>query len=213
MPLFRRNSDVEGPASHTEQKKQKKISRSRLPVKRTINFAAVSVKRIRWYVALPLILLILAGSAVFSRYAVINRFIEVDRASSEVAALRRELEASYRELTQYGEMDEQYAHYTYSDMTEEELTRIDRVMVVEMLESVLSGDVRADSWTLSGNTVTINVTAASLQGINRLAQSFQLKSLVEFCSVNTAQRADVGEQVSAVLVLSLKYNEMEENAG
>ena len=66
-----RNARAQKPRQAAEQPKARaKKPRGRLPSKRTINLATVNIKRINWFVAIPLILLILVGAAALSKFAV-----------------------------------------------------------------------------------------------------------------------------------------------
>ncbi len=178
--------EINKPGNAT-QKTSSKVKRGRsLPVKRSINLAGIGEKPIRLHVAIPAIVLIVAAAAVLSKFAVVDRLIEVSNAQREAAEARAELDATYKKIEEYGELEELYAHYTYSDMTEEELLRVDRVEVVSLIKRIVMPRAAVYSWSVSANQLTVNVTGNTLQEINLIAQKLEEDPLVDFCTVITA---------------------------
>ena len=96
----------------------------KLPTKQTINMAEVGAKPFRVLIAIPIILIILVALAVVAKFAVLDRIDEVKRSESEVTQLQTMLNASKLKLASYGDVIEKYAHYTYSGLTQEELSRV-----------------------------------------------------------------------------------------
>lgn len=210
MPIvIGKKKDGAAPAA---KKGKAKVSGGRLPSKRSINLANVNEKKINWLLAVPLVLLVLAGAFAFGKFAVADRFAVVSELRSEVKSLQQQIDADNAELESYGLLNELYAHYTYSGMTEEELRRVDRVTVMELLRSGMSGTVQIGSWAVHGNEITVSVQGPSLQSINDLSQRFLRDSRVDFCTVTTAKMQNgseltefvqEGETVSASIVIYL----------
>jgi len=167
----------------TKKNSQKTI---RMPVKQTINLVGVGAKPIKVYIALPAILLIIAAAALLSKFAVVDRFMAVAAAESQVASLRAELSAANERLAGFGELNEKYAHYTYSGMTEEELTRIERSEVIALIQRVVLPSVVLDNWSVSANQLTMSIVGSSLQAINLLVQTLNEEPIVDYCTVRTA---------------------------
>ena len=171
-------------------KKKNKASRGKLPVKRSINLIGVGEKHIKVGVAIPAIILILIAAAALSKFGVVDRLIAVADAEREVNRLRVELNDAYRTLEGYGELAEEYAHYTVTGMTREELTRVDRGEVVELIQRVILPTTTSGTWTLTGNQLSLSITGQTLQEINLLVQSLNEEELVDFCTVKTAATDD-----------------------
>ncbi len=167
-------------------KKKKNASRGKLPVKRSINLIGVGEKRIKVGVAVPAVILILLAAAALSKFGVVDRLIAVSDAEREVSRLRGELNDAYRTLEGYGELAEEYAHYTVSGMTNEELTRVDRGEVVELIQRVILPTTTSGTWSLVGNQLSLSITGQTLQEINLLVQALNEEELVDFCTVRTA---------------------------
>ncbi len=195
--------------------------RQQLPAKRWINLADDGQKKIDLRIAVPAIVLIIALAFAFGKFAVADRLIKVSRAQGEAAALRSDLASSYRRLDSFGELTDLYAHYTFSGMTDEEIHRTDRAEVLNLLRDVVRSRVTVDAWTLKENVLTIDMTAGSLQEINRTVQQIETEDIVSFCTVNTAKTNEAprstvragdgstlaGESVTAQVVVYLNPDE------
>ena len=174
-------------------KKTQTASR-RLPNKRAINFAAIGEKSVDPKLAIPLIVLIVIAAILFGEFAVAGRLAALSREKQEAAALRTEVDNLYTELDELEGVPETYAHYTWADMTEEELTRADRSAVLSMLNRVVFPYAAVEGWTVSGNVLKFTASASTLQEINNVAQLLRNESLVDFCTVTTAETEEISEE-------------------
>ncbi len=174
----------------TLKPKKQTISRGQLPSKKSINLANVGVKKMKYGLLIPLLILVLAAVVCFAKFAVIDRLNALARERAEVARLEQEIADGYAKIESYGALTEQYAHYTFSDMTEEELTRADRVAVAELIRRVVSPSAEITSWDVVGNELTLTIVSDTLQEINLIAQKIEAEELVDFCTVTTAATND-----------------------
>jgi len=161
-----------------------------LPVKRSINLAMSNEKPTNFKIGIPALILIVVAAFAFSKFAVADRFIAVSRAEAEVAAMQSQVNAAYAKLDSFGELNEIYAHYTYSGMTRDEVSRADRGAAIELIRRVILPRGEVSTWTLSGNTLTVNLLCDDLQTVNRAVQDIESDPHVNFCSVNTAATTD-----------------------
>ena len=185
--------------------------RGQLPVKRSINLASLGEKPIKLSLAIPGIVLIILAAFLFSKFLVIDRLAEVNAAQGRVTSLQNRLDAGYRELTDYDDLVEQYAHYTYSGMTQEELERVDRADIINLIQRVILPDVGVASWSVSGNQLTVNMTAKTLEEINRMVQKLDQNELVEFSNilsaVSTEERRVEEKTTNGVLVRTVEQED------
>ena len=164
--------------------------RGKMPEKRTINLATVGEKKMRFGLAIPAVILILAAAAAFSKFLVIDRLAEVNAAQRQVFELQSKLDAGYAELSDFDDLSELYAHYTYSGFTSEELNRTDRADVLRLIRNMILPYAEVNSWSVTGNQLTVEMTGDSLQQINLIVQQLEQQDLVDFCTVNTANTDD-----------------------
>ena len=183
----------------------------RIPTKENINFAVVGVKRTRWWLVILVTVLILAAAAAIAKFLVLDRLAAVSAAESEAGQVRAQLNECYDRIAEYGELNEVYAHYTYSGMTEEELSRVDRAAVMDLLQRVVFPRTDVAAWDVSGNRLTMSIEGDTLQEINLTVQKLQEDPMVDYCEVNYATtdprtRRDVRtaeEKVTASVVVYL----------
>lgn len=188
-------------------------ARGKAPSKTSINFADLGVKHSRWWLAIPAIIVILLVAAAIAKFAVIDRLDEVNVARSEASVVQSQLDLCKARIESYGELNEQYAHYTYSGMTAEEMDRVDRVTIMDLIERTLSRSVEVPSWFIKGNVLTLNVEGKNLKRINDTVQKLQDDPLVDYCVVNAAQTGvnarseNKDEMVTANIFVYLKNPE------
>ena len=162
----------------------------KIPVKRTINLASAGVKKMNMKAAVIGIVLIIAAAVLFSKFAVVDRLIAMNRANSRTAQMQKELTEGYAKIASYGDVETEYAHYTLADMTDEELSLVSRTDIVSMIEKEVPGEETAVSWSVRGNVLTLNVYGESLQEFNRLARNLEKYDIVSLCTVTTAVMDD-----------------------
>ena len=145
-------------AVKTKTKKRGGLKRrGQMPTKRVINLATIGEKKMRVGIAIPAIILIIVAAAVFSKFLVIDRFAEVTAARQVVYDLQSKLDAGYKELADYDDLAELYAHYTYSGFTNEELNRTDRADVLNLIRNMILPYAEVNSWSVTGNELTVNM--------------------------------------------------------
>lgn len=178
-------------ATKTRNKKSGALRRrGPIPSKRTINLATLGEKPVRMGLAIPGIILVLLAAAVFAKFLVIDRLNEVSDAQNVVSGLQSQINSGYKELADFDDLSNLYAHYTYSGFTSEELNRTDRVQVLELIRNMIIPYSTISSWTLTGNSFTADLSAESLQQINLIVQQLEAQDLVAYCTVNTANASD-----------------------
>ena len=202
---------------------KKKRIRGKMPQKRSINLALVGVERIDPKLALAGSLIVLLLAAMFSKFLVADRLAAMNRESAQVAALRTQLSQEYDKVASFGSIADEYAHYTYSGMTEEELSLVDRADVIRMIKEGTENNREVESWSLRGNVVTLTVSGRDLQEINQLARRLEQFDLVNTCTVTAASKEEIqaqgsgpengGSVVRANIIVYLQNEEAEEEEG
>ena len=184
----------------------------RLPVKKSINLAQVNVQRMNIPAALLGSVLIIIAAIIFSKFGVIDRLNAMSQAQGQAAALRAEISLKNARLNELSGVAEDYAHYTVSGMTPEELSRCDRVKVVDLMEDVVipGNSASAIDWTVSGNQLTVKVAGDTLQDINLLAQEMEKSDIVNFCTVSTATKSINSSGGIVVNLVDGTFSEIEE---
>lgn len=178
-------------------KKKQDITPRNLPVKRAVNLATVGEEKIDIRIALPGIIVVILAAVLFGKFMVADRLIAMSVAQNKAEVVREQLEDGYQKIEDYGDISEEYAHYTYSGFTEEELNRADRSEVLAMVKRVVLPKVVVSSWSIQDNQMTLVIGGSTLQQINLLVQQLEEEELVDFCTVETAE-SNTGEVESVV---------------
>ena len=186
MALTKNTPAASAPVGVRTAETVNKHIRGRVPTKENINFAQISVKHTRWWLVLLTVVLILAVGGAIGKFLIYDRYQAVDAAEAEAAAMHRALDECNARIEAYGELNETYAHYTYTGMTEEELGRVDRVAVLDLMQRVLFVRTEVTDWSVRGNVLSLDIAGDTLQEINETVQQLMAEPLVNYCEVNTA---------------------------
>ncbi len=181
-----------------DSKKSNRV-RGRLPVKKSINMAVVGQKKTKISTAILAVILIIVAAAAVGKFLVMDRLAEVDREQKKVRDLRTQLSEANAKLDSFGELKEKYAHYTFADMTSEELKRVERSDVVELIERVVLPAAELKSWTVKQNELTLNVTLDTLQDTNMLAQVLSEEAMVDFATVKNAVTNEIKKDEAPII--------------
>ncbi len=174
----------------------------RLPTKRNINLAEVGITRVNPVLALIGTILIVLASGVLSKFAVVDRLIEASRQEAEAVEMQQQVDDAYEVIKSYGDLSEDYAHYTYAGMTEEELGRADRTKVFELLQNIVFPVADVDSWNLVNNQLSFTVTEATLDQVNKMTANLKKDPMVDYCTMLTAA-TDENERRGGIRVESV----------
>ena len=115
-------------------------------------------------------------------------------------AVQRQVDAGYEKIDSYGELTETYAHYTYSGMTQEELQKINRVQVIEMVRRVVVPQAEVYGFEIKGNVLTLTVVDKNLAEVNQISQELMKEEMVDYCTVKEAATNDDQRKGQRILV-------------
>ncbi len=162
------------------------------PTKDKINFAEIDVTPMKIEVMAPAIVAIIIVACLLSKFLVVDRLIAYNKQAAEVASMESELQAAYDKIDSYSDMEEKYAHYTYSGMTPDEMALQDRVAVVELINKYILTKAEVGAWTITGNEVNIPITGVSFQEVGAIAAELEKDDMVDHCEVVAATTNDNG---------------------
>ena len=176
-----------------------KLSRGKMPTKTSINLVPKkeSILSTRQGVTSVIIGTLLV--IVLTALLIVRPIVGLVLANAKVNKLTEELDAVNAQIAQMAEVEEKYAHYTYEDMTPEEMGRVDRVQIMKLVkDSLIAGGV-ARSWTLSENVMTFEVSGASLSELNQIAAALENEAIVERCVIENANKGGSSDTSNVVV--------------
>ena len=176
--------------------------RANLPFKISVNMARLHEKRVPIAAVLGIAAAAIVALGAFGKFGVYDLLQKAAAARLEVQTVQSQLDSGYAQIEQYGEINDLYAHYTTSGMTDAELKRPDRLQAMEMIQRVIMPRTPVDAWTLSGNQLSMSIIGSTLEAINETAKAIRAEDIVDRCDVNTA--ATSSGSVTANIVIYLK---------
>ena len=183
----------------------KKESNGKIASKQSINFAEFGKKQSKSYLfpaVCAVIFVIIA--VVIGKFCFLDRLDEVQAAVDKTARLEDELSQARGTIESFGDLVEKYSHLTYTGMTEEEITRSDRVDMLNVVNSEMAlRHCHVSSWTIKDNTIIVVVTADSATTINRAKMALEGNKLVSTCLISEKQtnmQAKEGEPLASAKI-------------
>lgn len=174
--------------------------RGKIPTKTSINLVIKKERKVS-----PVMLI---GSIVLAVLLVglliVRPIVNLNMANAKVDRLQAELDEADKKIQSYGDVEKEYAHYTTADMTEEELSRVDRVKVMKLVEDAVVNTGVVKSWNLSENMMSLEVSGASLSELNQIAAALEKEAIVDRCVINSANKGN-GPDTGGVAVSFVVY--------
>ena len=181
--------------------------------KYVLNLANFDKKQMNPVRFILLLILVIAAVVAFAKFAVIDRFVALERATSEAASLQAQIDENYARIQELQGVSDEYAHYTFSGMTADELGLVSRVEVMDMINRLIVPYANLNSWTLQGNTLTMTVNNTSLGRVNQIIAMINAEPIVNYSFVQTAateNSEDMTSDVTAQITVYLQIPEEQE---
>lgn len=164
--------------------------------KNVINFAHLGEKRLH-PAAVAAIVAVMALLAVgVAKFGIMERYARLQEAILYAEQLKENVEMGEAELSDSEATKEEYAHLTWSQMTDEECEQIERIRIGALLNFISGQGAKVRSATLSGTLLMVSVTADSLETISDLTAAIEEQDIVESCSVTTAEKEEMASEVN-----------------
>ncbi|MDO4501213.1 MAG: hypothetical protein Q4B60_08110 [Erysipelotrichaceae bacterium] len=157
-----------------------------LPYKRSINVVGEIKKKVNNKVLIPMVLIAVILTALAGKFLVLDRFMEMYSKQAQVADLQIAVTAAYDTLAKFGDLNETYAHYTYSGFNSEELYRTSRTQVLDLIDNKVRNKAELISLNLSGNQCAIQIRDITLGMAKDIANDLKEDDIVDFCIVTNA---------------------------
>ncbi|MDO5445014.1 MAG: hypothetical protein Q4F31_05265 [Eubacteriales bacterium] len=202
---------------------KRKPAKKVYPSKTTINLAMRDMPSIKFGVAFPLILLILALAAAFSKFAVIDRFEKVREAEAAVAALQSQKTALEKYTANYTDVQNEYVRYSTKWMTDAESGTVPRMDMLSLVEKELAGQYRVLDFSANGNVVSLKIAGGTLQEISRIVTKLYAREDVSSVEIFNASNKETYEitndngktqrVVDEVISIVITMNKVEQEGG
>ena len=141
-----------------------------------------------------------------SKLLVYDLWMENQRAQRELMVAQNELQTAMIEVADFDEVHQRYIRYSATD---EELTLVDRIDVLNMLESA-TGDADMTSISISGDKVQIQLINVSLSQTADIVRRLEESPIVASTVVNTASSTDNARDMSQTSIVIQLQKEADE---
>lgn len=143
-----------------------------------------------------------------SKILIYDVWEETYQAGRALEAEQEKLNSVMLGLRDYDEVKERYVRYA---ATEEERALVDRMEILAMLEEAMGSTASMDSISISGSTVQIQFSGATLAEISQIVSRVEASPIVEEIMVNTASATkEGGAPVQANMLIQLQKGVEEE---
>lgn len=212
------NTDEENEKKDKKSKKDKdskskanKKKKKKLPYKRTINLAEHLEKKTNWLVAIPASILIIMAACLFSKLAVVDRMNQVSEAQAKVAALQSDVDLLYAKYDELDSVTEEYAHYTYSGLKEEEKQYFNRLDMVALIENRIMNKATVDNYQVKEDELIVPLRADSLETVKEIVADLEQDVLVNYCVMNSANTMEATENEAEYVAaqITIYLNDLE----
>ena len=199
----------------TEKKKKDEVKLSGAtskkkvePSKRTLNLA-IRERRYpdpkKW---IPGVLVVIILAALFSKFAVVDRYAKLNEAEAELAGKKAELAATQAQYADYDEVRERYNMYSYEGF---DRTIADRLDVMDLLRRDVFPVCEVQDLSVSGKTINLSVTDLNLSQISQLIATLEGEPMVSSVTVFTA--SDDREATMGAASLSVELMDAADDTG
>ena len=194
-----------------EVPKLPKIKKGKIPTKNYINVLVKKKQPFSIQKNLPLIIVLVILFLVLFKFAMFDRLATIIIDTNKVSTMQEEIADINSKINAMKGVEDQYAHYTTSGMTAEELGRVDRVKAMKLINKQFMRANVCRSWNLTGNVMTLKVNGPSLRELNQTAAELEENDIVERCVISTAdKRLAEGDDVVVTFIIYLKQPDKEE---
>lgn len=173
--------------------------------KRTMNLYFKADRTTKPATAMLYILFILAVILGFSKILVFDLWMEVSAARTTYNDTLSLLEEIQKELSDYDEIKVKYQRYSSTD---EEIALIDRLEILNLLDTVVRPAARMGTYSISGETVQVQIDRLTLAEVAQISQQLEKSPIVKSTLVSTAATTGMDEDlVSTSIQIQLQKEE------
>ncbi len=160
-------------------------SRTRMPSKMSINFAEIEKEKKNYYSLVVIILVVVGVGYLFGKFMIYDRLQEVKKEKAITEDLQNQIVEANNTIQEFGKLATEFAHYTYSGMTDEEITRTDRMAMIQVIDDVVRKRCTVNSWSIYGNKMDITITSDDAGIPNRVKELLDQNPQILTCSVRS----------------------------
>ena len=152
---------------------------------------------------IPAIIILVVVVALFLKFGVFDFYARVDAKQMELSARQTVLNGLTHDLANYDKVLEEYQGYESLSVSSEGLV-VNALDALSLVDRFVAPSARVASLGLAGNTLSLNLTDISLDGVGKLVSTLYEQDMVANVSVSTAAtQQTASEDVVAAVTITL----------
>ena len=163
-----------------------KSNKTSYPTKTTINF--ISNKQAKNdKIALIIFAIFMLCLAVFVKLAVLNPLSKINQAERNYRIMEAQLDTYRDQLKDYNEVEAKYNELVGSFLTDTELSYLNRLAIIDMIEDDIMKFVDVKSWAISNNTIRITTGNTTMDTVSKIVNVLNTDSRNSYVNVTTTK--------------------------
>ena len=184
-------------------KKRTPKPKDEYPSKTYMNLAISDKKPFDVRAKVPLIVLLVVVVLLVLKFGIFDFYARVDAKQAELSSRQQVLNTLTADLANYDEVLEEYEGYESMSISSGGL-QVNALDALALVDRFVAPSARVASIALSGNTLVLNVTDISLDGVGKLVSTLYEQDMVANVSVSTAAtQQTASEDVVAAVTITL----------
>ena len=173
------------------------------PEKTYMNLALVQKSSFNVRKNLPIIIIVALIVVLFLKFGVFDFYGKVNAKQAELATQQQVLNGLTADLANYDKVLEKYEGYASMSVSKDDL-QVDAVDALKLVDTCIAPSARVTSLVLKGDTLSLNLSDITLDGVGRLVSKLYEQDMVSNVSVsNAATQQTASEDVTVSLTITL----------
>ena len=166
-------------------RKRKPKAKAEYPSKTYINLVISDKKKFDVRSELPKILLVALLTVLVCKFGVLDFYGKVTEKEIELSQQTQTLQGLEAQLVGYEDVKAEYETYESTKLVADDLT-VSAVDALDLIDRFILPKAHIDSMALQGNTITLNLSGITLNGVGKLISKLYEQPIVENVSVSNA---------------------------
>lgn len=159
---------------------------------------------------IPVVLVIVIAALLFAKFGFMDPIAKKSAAYTDLAQKQDTLSKISAQLVDYDELADQYGRYSYGWLTETEASLVDRMDLLEILETTISPVAVVKDFAINNNIVAVNLSGITLDETSVLVKELESDPRIESVTVYSA-KADDSDMKAQVAMTIIMQKEAAEN--
>ena len=139
------------------------------------------------WVILGIVAALVVAFLIVGKFTFVDRMRVLENERHKAALLQEQIDAQYEQINSAETLTVEYSHYTWDTMNEEERTRVSRLEASSIVNLIGSQGMKVTYMDIVKGTMTIDLTARTLEEVSKLTNFLREQDIIESCSVVSAK--------------------------